>query len=129
MGNHNIIALKFREKLAKLLNHFVTDNNAKTVIDLTKIIDIHKHNGNDGILLFCFSHKIGKQSHKIVTVVQSCEHIIISHISQLIILILEFGHIFKADNFIRRKIPFIINNGNFAFHPGLSVFQFNDAAV
>ena len=103
--------------------------NAKTVIDLSEIINIYKHDSNNVLFVFCFSYKIGKKTYKIVSVVQSCQNIVICHIGQFIVLILYLGNIFKTDDLIHRYIHLIIDHGNLTLNPGFSVLQSYDRTV
>ena len=129
VGYNYILTVKFWQILSKLLYYFIANYNAKTVIDLSEIINIYKHDSNNVLFVFCFSYKIGKKTYKIVSVVQSCQNIVICHIGQFIVLILYLGNIFKTDDLIHRYIHLIIDHGNLTLNPGFSVLQSYDRTV
>ena len=59
------------------------------IIDFAEIIHINKHDRDYRIFLFCASYEISKKAHEIIPVVKSGHDIIIRHISQFIILVLQ----------------------------------------
>ena len=80
---------KLLQELPKLLDNLITDRKSESIIDFTEIIHINKHDRDYRIFLFCASYEISKKAHEIIPVVKSGHDIIIRHISQFIILVLQ----------------------------------------
>ena len=123
VGYQHILPLKTGQKLAELLHQLISRNDSKTVIELSEIIDIHKHYCGNNVFFLCPVHKVRKKPYKIISVIKPCEHIVISNIGKLVVLVLKFGYILKTYNFIRSMAFFIVKDGGLTFHPCSVVFQ------
>lgn len=118
VADDHIIPVKFLQKRAKLLYQFVPRHDSQSVIYLAEIININNKNADQPVILFGPTKKFGQKTHKIITVVQSGQTVVIRHVEKLFVLCFLFGDILYHNNLIRRPAIFVENPAG-KLQPGL----------
>ena len=118
VADDHIIPVKFLQKRAKLLYQFVPRHDSQSVIYLAEIININNKHADQPVILFGPTKKFGQKTHKIITVVQSGQTVVIRHVEKLFVLCFLFGDILYHNNLIRRPAIFVENPAG-KLQPGL----------
>ncbi len=117
MTDNNIFPRELLQKASQLLHQLISHDDPQPVIDLAEIINIDQHNADNLLFLLGPADIFRQQPYKIIAVIQSGQGVIIGHICQLFVLMLELGNITDTDDLILGYALFIAEHSGTEFQP------------
>ncbi len=121
MAHDTFLAGECPEELSVLLHDLVAHDHTHSVVDLSEIINVYEQDADNALLLLRLPQELTQKLHEIVAVVEPRQLVVVRHVLQFIVLLLEFCNIPDTDDLVRGRALLVVGNPCLQLQPPSAV--------